>query len=399
MKRLLAILICFGMLCTSACSSKETTITKSSGEGTETSSGVVEVDEGLFTVTVTIPADLMGETTQADLDKQVSEKGFKSATLNSDGSATFVMTKAKHKEIMKEFADEFDKSFQEIIDDEESSIVSITHNDDFTEFKIGYDGDEVGLGDAFTVLVFYAAGNMYGAYNGKTPDNVHVVFVNSKTGEIIEEGNSKDLGSSSDSNDNTNDDNGQYKAVELVDSGYTVISDQECIYWVATIKNPDEKAIYEFPKIIVTAYDKEGAVIATDDMVLSLIEPGEIQAYGSSLGTKGLAVDKVEFTVKSGSRITSAGKHIKSSDFSAIGVNVRKDSSDYQSFTGKIKNNSSNDCESAIITIILKKDGKMIFVLTDYLYSISAGEELAFDIQGYDLPAFDSYEINVIDWS
>lgn len=398
MKRILALLICFGMLGASACSSKETTITKSeSGETTSSSSGGIEVDEGLLTVTITIPADIIGEISQADLDKQLAEKGYKSATLNSDGSVTYVMTKAKHKELMKEMAAEFDKSFQEMLNDEESSIVSITHNDDFTEFKIGYDGDEVGLADSFTVLVFYMAGAMYGAFNGKTPENVHVVFVNSKSGETIQEGNSKNLGDSSD--ENTSEDSGQYKAVELVDSGYTIVKNQDYLYWVATIKNPDEKAIYEFPTITVTAYDKDGSVIATDDMTLSLIEPGETQAYGSTLDTKGVAVDKVEFIVKSGSRISSAEKHIKSSEFSAIGVNVRKNSSGDQSFTGKIKNNSSNDCESALITIILKKDGKILLAITDYLDSISAGEEKAFDILGYDLPAFDSYEIIVIDWS
>ena len=398
MKRILALLICFGMLGASACSSKETTITKSeSGETTSSSSGGIEVDEGLLTVTITIPADIIGEISQADLDKQLAEKGYKSATLNSDGSVTYVMTKAKHKELMKEMAAEFDKSFQEMLNDEESSIVSITHNDDFTEFKIGYDGDEVGLADSFTVLVFYMAGAMYGAFNGKTPENVHVVFVNSKSGETIQEGDSKNLGDSSD--ENTSEDSGQYKAVELVDSGYTIVKNQDYLYWVATIKNPDEKAIYEFPTITVTAYDKDGSVIATDDMTLSLIEPGETQAYGSTLDTKGVAVDKVEFIVKSGSRISSAEKHIKSSEFSAIGVNVRKNSSGDQSFTGKIKNNSSNDCESALITIILKKDGKILLAITDYLDSISAGEEKAFDILGYDLPAFDSYEIIVIDWS
>ena len=54
--------------------------------------GDVDVDKGLFNVTLTIPKDFVGETTQEKLDESVKEKGYKSATLNSDGSVTYVMT-------------------------------------------------------------------------------------------------------------------------------------------------------------------------------------------------------------------------------------------------------------------------------------------------------------------
>lgn len=398
MKKLIALLICFGMLGASACSSKETTITKSSGETTAASAGGVEVDEGLFSVTVTVPASLIGETTQSDLDKQKSEKGYISATLNADGSVTYVMTKAKHKEIMKELADELDKSFQKMINDSESSIVSITHNDDFTEFKIGYDGDEVGFADSFAVLSFYTAGGMYGAFSGRIPANVHVVFVNSKTGKTIQEANSKDMADSSDSEASTSDDNGQYKSVEIVDSGYTVPKGSEYMCWVATIKNPDDKAIYEFPVITITAYDKDGSVISTEDQTLGIIEPGEMQAFSSSMDVKGVPVAKVDFSVNTGKRTSSAENHIKSSDFSAEGVKVRKSSGE-TSFTGKIKNNSTTDCKSAHVTIILKKAGKAIYGVTGYVENIDAGKEKAFELNEYSIPAYDAYEINIIDWS
>ncbi len=398
MKKLVALLLCLGILGTSACSSKETTITKSPGENATSSSGGVEVDEGLFTVTITIPASFMGETTQAEQDKLKAEKGYKSATLNADGSVTYVMTKAKHKEIMKQMADELDKSFQKMIDDEESSIASITHNDDYTEFKIGYDGDEIGLADSFAAVSFYMAGNMYGAFNGKVPENVHVVFVNSKTGKTIQEGNSRDMASSSDSDETKSEDNSQYKSVELVDSGYSILKGSDYLTWVAIIKNPDGEAIYEFPVITITAYDKNGAVIATEDQTLGTIEPGETQAFSGSMDYKGATVGKVEITVNTGKRTNSAEKHIKSSDFSTEGVNVRKGSISDKAFTGKIKNNSSVDCKSAHVTIIFKKDGKVIYGLTDYVENIEAGKDKAFEIEG-SVPAYDEFVINVIDWS
>ena len=193
MKRFLSIILCIGMLSISACS-KETTITKASENNTGSNPSEVVVDEGLLTVTITIPADLVGETTQDELDKSINEKGFKSVTLNSDGSATYVMTKSKHKQILKEFADNFDKGFQDIINSGESpNIISITHNDNFTDFKVEYNGEEVSFEDSFIVITFYYAGGYYGAFSGSRPDNVHVVFVNSKTGKTIQESNSKDL--------------------------------------------------------------------------------------------------------------------------------------------------------------------------------------------------------------
>lgn len=214
MKKAISILICLGILgCMSACSN-ETTITKSSDEVTTTTTttdeqaetmdseqmaaiGDIEVDEGLLTVTVTVPADLVDEgTTQESIDEAVKSGGYISGTLNDDGSVTYVMTKAKHDEVMKSMAESFDQSLQELIDSGSyPNILSITHNDDFTDFTIEYAGDEVGL-DSFTVLVYYMQGAYYGVFNGSRPENVHVAFVNSESGEVITECNSRDMASS-----------------------------------------------------------------------------------------------------------------------------------------------------------------------------------------------------------
>ena len=214
MKRLVSVLLCLGIVGGIAACSKETTITKSSDEAITTTTaqetyetmsvddisaiGDIDVDEGLITVTVTIPADFAGEgQSQETVDKTVADKGYISGTYNSDGSVTYTMTKARHKEVMKELSESLDKSLQEIVDSEEyPNIVEITHNEDYTDFTIKYNGGEVSLGDTFTLLVFYFAGGSYGVFNGNRPDNVHVAFVNADTGEIIQESNSKDMGTS-----------------------------------------------------------------------------------------------------------------------------------------------------------------------------------------------------------
>ena len=217
MKRLISAFICFSIIISVASCSKQTTIsqqsentaetttdlTESSAQGTKESLssdainalGDVEVDEGLFNVTVTVPADLAGkDASQESVDKAVAENGYVSGTYNSDGSVTYIMTKAKHEETMKTLSEGLDKSLQEIVDSKDyPGITEITHNEDYTDFKIMYSGDKVGLSESLTVVLFYYTGGMYGVFNGTRPDNIHVTFVNSKTGKIIEESNSKDL--------------------------------------------------------------------------------------------------------------------------------------------------------------------------------------------------------------
>lgn len=60
---------------------------------------------GLFNVALTIPAEYVEGTTQKELNKQAKEGTFKSATLNKDGSVTYVMSKSQHKEMLNTLKD------------------------------------------------------------------------------------------------------------------------------------------------------------------------------------------------------------------------------------------------------------------------------------------------------
>ena len=53
--------------------------------------GDVEVDKNIFDVTITVPADYVGDVTQEELDAKAKESDIHSITLNEDGSATYVM--------------------------------------------------------------------------------------------------------------------------------------------------------------------------------------------------------------------------------------------------------------------------------------------------------------------
>lgn len=157
--------------------------------------GKVDVDKNLLTVELTIPADYMGEATQEDLSAIAKEKGYKSITLNDDGSATYVMSKTQHQEMMQELAININNGLSDMVASEDyPNFTEIVANDDFTEFKVTTTSTELGLNESLSVIAYYMYGGMYNVFNGTPTDNVHVDFINADSGEIINSANSSDMG-------------------------------------------------------------------------------------------------------------------------------------------------------------------------------------------------------------
>ena len=175
---------------------EETTETSDDGMKELEALGDVNVDKGLFNVTLNIPKDYVGETTQKELDELAKEKGFKSITLNSDGSATYVMNKAQHEELLSGIRDSINSSLQEMVGSEEyPNITKIEANEDFTSFTVTTKNQEPDFSESFGILALYMYGGMYAVFSGDEVENVHVDFVNADSGEVISSSNSKDIGS------------------------------------------------------------------------------------------------------------------------------------------------------------------------------------------------------------
>ena len=154
--------------------------------------GEVQVEDGILTVSITLPKDYVEGVTQEQLDASKEDK-YESAVLNEDGSVTYKMTKEQHQNMMKSISDEFDKSVQELIDDDENySIDAVSHNKDFSEFDVTLAGTELGFQDSFSVVLFYMYGGMYGIFSGHQPEHVIVNFLD-PDGNIIESANSANM--------------------------------------------------------------------------------------------------------------------------------------------------------------------------------------------------------------
>lgn len=212
MKRMLSLLLALAMLFSLAACGKGTTATQPAPEdetGAVTQSkapaddasdaetvGSVAVDEGLFDVTLSIPAAFADEDkTQADYDAMAKEAGYKSITLNDDGSLTYVMTKAQHKDMMDQMAAEFQKQLDEMCGSENyPNFVSIKAESNFSSFEIVTKSEELDLAESFSVLAFYMLSGMYNAFNGTQVENCKVTFINEASGAVIQEANSADAG-------------------------------------------------------------------------------------------------------------------------------------------------------------------------------------------------------------
>lgn len=156
--------------------------------------GEIEVDENLFDVELTIPADYVGGSTQDDLDNLAKEYGFRSITLNSDGSATYIMTKKQHQELLEEYREQINNSLSEMVGSENyPNFVKIESNDNFTEFIVTTKSAELDMNESFSIMAFYMYGGMYNVFSGESIENISVTFVDESTGEVISVSDSKDM--------------------------------------------------------------------------------------------------------------------------------------------------------------------------------------------------------------
>lgn len=206
MRRISALVIACAMILsltgcgggTSSAGASSVSVAASSSSVASSDAGSVSKDEGLFNVTIVYPADYVSGATQEQLDQEVAESGggIQSATLNEDGTATYVMSKAYHDKLLQDMADNINSELNAMVGSEDyPNITAVEATDDFTSFTITTTSTELSMDEAFSVLSLYFYGGMYGIVAGEQPENIHVDFVNADTGEIIESADSSDAGS------------------------------------------------------------------------------------------------------------------------------------------------------------------------------------------------------------
>ena len=185
---------CALALCLTACgggAASSAAVVSDAAASTSASEDGLNVEKNIFSVTLTYPASMVDEgTTQDSLNNEISGiDGIKSATLNEDGSVTYIMTKAYHKQIMDDMAQTIDESMAEMVSSEDyPNFTKVEANEDYTVFTVTTKSKALSLDESLSLLQFYTEGAFYNVVSGNDADSIHVDFVNADTGEIIDGG-------------------------------------------------------------------------------------------------------------------------------------------------------------------------------------------------------------------
>ena len=157
--------------------------------------GDVEVNQGLLSVTITLPKEFAEDVTQADIDKAIADGDIQDGRLNDDGTVSYRLSKSQHEESLAELRGSVDEVIAEENSTNPGLYEEVTYNDDMTQFRVvvadrkKYEQSMsmMGLG-----LLFGAA--FYQIFYGVPEDerNVVIEYVDGKTGEVFDTYDSRD---------------------------------------------------------------------------------------------------------------------------------------------------------------------------------------------------------------
>jgi hypothetical protein len=185
MKKVVSLFLASMMMLLVACSAEKTD--NQSKEKEKSKNEAVQVDKGLLNVTLTLPASMFEGQNVDQVIADAQKEGIK-ATKNTDGSVTYKMSKAKHKEMIQEMKKGVIESVNGIKSGKDyTSIKDITYNDDFSEFTLIVDKSAYENSmDGFAVLGLGMSGMMYQLFNGvKSEDYKVTIQVKDETTEEI----------------------------------------------------------------------------------------------------------------------------------------------------------------------------------------------------------------------
>jgi len=135
----------------------------------------VEVDRNLLGVDITIPASFFEGEDPQDIIDSAEQEGIGETTVNPDGSVTYRMSRAQHRELLDELRVSITEGLDEMVV-ESTSIQAIDHDDELTEFNLIVDRPayEDSL-DSFAILGIAIGAGYYQLFSGSDPDSYRVV--------------------------------------------------------------------------------------------------------------------------------------------------------------------------------------------------------------------------------
>lgn len=145
------------------------------------------VESGLLSVSVTIPAYLLGDEDFSDFDPEeyAEKKGYKKAALNEDGSLTIKLSKGDHKEKVAEMLAKLEEDLSGLVGGEDTPYVKfVEKTKNYDEIIITVDGEGYKEDGGATPAKVGEAIVTYQVYNGDYP-HTHVIVKDVDTGAAL----------------------------------------------------------------------------------------------------------------------------------------------------------------------------------------------------------------------
>lgn len=152
------------------------------------SSGI-DVQQNLFTVDVTLPASMVGDSSTFDPAAYCAKNGFEKAVVNEDDSITVTMTKSKHDELMREMKASVDETIDKVMTDADTKDLfkKIVCNADCTEITAHVVGDSAAMNHRMALMNVQFNCLFYQSFNGAENTKVTVILMNSDGSKVLDE--------------------------------------------------------------------------------------------------------------------------------------------------------------------------------------------------------------------
>ena len=111
---------------------------------------------------------------------------------NEDGTTTYMIPEEDHAKTMEELKASIEEGLAALTEEADPVFTSITHNKDYTEFKVKCSSGQPENFDPEHYLVFYYYGTYYNFFNGTPADAIRVIYFDENGNVIADAGTKKD---------------------------------------------------------------------------------------------------------------------------------------------------------------------------------------------------------------
>ncbi|MBR2670328.1 MAG: hypothetical protein IKE36_11105 [Solobacterium sp.] len=171
----------------------------------------------------------------------------------------------------------------------------------------------------------------------------------------------------------------ELKDLQIKDSGW-IVNDSQYLYYYVDLYNPNQDIAVELPTVRITARDKDGVLLGTEDQTLSIIYPGQEFIYGFQAFSVDDQPETVEFEVMKPEdyNLKKAGGLKEYKPLEVVNAGVRTDK-----IVGEINNPNDYDINGVVVVLGKNAQGELTGIEFTFVDNIIAGTSTPFSISVY----------------